>query len=307
MWEILKGDGLTAGMSPAGWLEGVVPRRREAWYHQFLQARETLEGRSFDAELSCFAADGRGPAGILVVAGNGEARRIVFLAVRGDLRHEGLGRALLQSSVCGAKAQGVRRITASGVSTRNAEAMRLLASVGFRGQTQGGIRMRRTLEHLPPPGRVPDGLELRGLRPGDEAAWVEMKNACFREQGMRSWSAEDFRRAFTDDPRFEYPRVTVVMRGAEAVASATAWEADYGEGPVGLLHWVCVLPSWRRRGLGREVSVRAMRELAARGYADAWLNTSWKREAAVGLYVRLGFHVHREPVSYVLHLRAEAT
>ena len=304
MWQILKADALPSGIPPEQWPAGVLPRRRETYERQYLQAQETLDRGAYDRRVSWFATDERGPAGISVITGEGTARRVAFLGVRGDLRRRGLGRALLERSVAAAREERVTRLTTSGVSSRNTEAMRLLASCGFRGQAEAGIRMRRSLVDIPPPGPIPRGLELRSLHPGEEAAWVEMKNACFREEGAKDWSVAGFHRAFTDHPVFDYDRVVVVMWGERVVASASAWEADYGEGPVGLLHWVCVLPSWRRKGLGSAVSVRAMSELAARGYVDAWLNTSWKRGAAVGLYTRLGFQVHREIVSYSLQLDA---
>ena len=117
---------------------------------------------------------------------------------------------------------------------------------------------------------------------------------------MRESSVEDFRREFLESPIFDFGRVFVVSQGARIVGTASAWEANYGEGPVGLIHWVGVEPEYRGLGLGRAVSIRALEELAARGYADAWLNTSYERAAAVRLYERLGFEVHRETWTYTL-------
>ena len=161
--------------------------------------------------------------------------------------------------------------------------------------------MRRSLDLPLPALEIPDGFTLRALQEGEEAAWVHMMNACFKAEQL-NWSVEDFRRQFMEHPIFDFGRVFVVLHGDCLVGTASAWEADFGEGAVGLIHWVGVVPDFRRRGLGITLSVRALEELAARGYPDAWLNTSRKRAAAVHLYERLGFNVHRELHTYTLSL-----
>ncbi|MCH7478585.1 MAG: GNAT family N-acetyltransferase, partial [SAR324 cluster bacterium] len=80
------------------------------------------------------------------------------------------------------------------------------------------------------------------------------------------------------------------------------WEADYGDGPVGLIHWVGVHPEHRGAGLGKALNALAVKRLADLGYDEAWLNTSRSREAAVRLYESLGFEVYRELYTYELSL-----
>ena len=75
------------------------------------------------------------------------------------------------------------------------------------------------------------------------------------------------------------------------VATASAWEAHYGGKSVGLIHWVGTDPKYRGHGLGYAISLRALKELVARGYTDAYLNTALWREPAVRLYKRLGFRI----------------
>ncbi len=152
------------------------------------------------------------------------------------------------------------------------------------------IRMHRSLGQPLPQYAEPEGFIIRALRPGEEEAWVRMKNAAFGEEGGRAWTIEDFHATFTREPCCDYKRVFVALKGDHMVATASAWEAHYG-GPVGLIHWVGTHPKYRGHGLGYALTLRALEELSARGYADAYLNTSLAREPAVRLYKRLGFRI----------------
>lgn len=54
--------------------------------------------------------------------------------------------------------------------------------------------------------------------------------------------------------------------------------------------------------MAKALNARTLRQLAERGYPEAWLNTSRRFEPAVGLYHRLGFEIHREMLSCELVL-----
>ena len=97
-----------------------------------------------------------------------------------------------------------------------------------------------------------------------------------------------------------YERIVVAEREEQLVGTASAWEIDYGGGPLGLLHWVGVDPAHRGQGLGAALNVRALQKLKACGYAEVWLNTSRERMAAVRLYERLGFVPYQELYTYTL-------
>ena len=192
-------------------------------------------------------------------------------------------------------------LTVAGVSIQQAELACLLEEAGFVGRSQGGLRMRRGLEKVPPV-ELPAGVEIRSFAPGEEAAWIALKNDCFRQDGGRQWELGDFAREFTDLPQYDEGRILVAEEGGRLLGTSTAWEARYEGRAVGLVHWVGVAPRARGRGLGRALVVRTLEELARRGYGDAWLNTSRDRRAAVGLYQSLGFEVVRELFDYVLPL-----
>jgi ribosomal protein S18 acetylase RimI-like enzyme len=60
-----------------------------------------------------------------------------------------------------------------------------------------------------------------------------------------------------------------------------------------------VMPEHRRRGLGAEVSVGALREAARRGARRSYLQCSIDNTAAVALYTRLNLGVHHDYVYYL--------
>lgn len=285
---------------PLAWLNTVLPRPREAFLHHLSQAQKRLSENAFDRKASLFAADERGPVGLLVASGEGDKRQIDLVAVRGDRRRRGLGRALLEHALQTLRDQSVRTLTASGVSSANAAAAGLLSSTGFTGKPTGGIRMHRSMDDPLPIYNQPDGIEIRPIRPGEEAQWVELKNACFVGDGGREWNLDDFHKEFTQSPLFDRSRIFVALENNQMVGTTTAWEADYGEGKWGLIHWVGTRPECRGKGVGYAINLRALEAIAALGYANACLNTARWRKPAVRLYERLGFHIHRETVHYEL-------
>ena len=208
---------------------------------------------------------------------------------------------LMERSLKRLRQEAVCRVMASSVSSANAATVRLLEAWGFVGKPQGSLRMRRSLAGPLPAVDVPKGFALRPLRPGEEEWWVGLKNACFPES--EPWTLEHFRQEFCAAACFEYERIFVAVHEERMVGTASAWEIDMGDGPVGLIHWVGTEPEYRGRGLGAALNAKVLRELAVRGYADAWLNTSRDRAAAVRLYEKQGFVLHREVYEYTLELR----
>jgi len=302
VWTILRCEELPGDTSTLTWFDRVLPRQREMYQSQYRRARSALQDGTFDRDATCFAADESGPAGLVVAAGSGATRRIDLIGVREDRRRRGLGGILLGTAISVFRDQAASSVAAPGMSSQNQAAIQLLESFGFAGESQGGLRLRRSLALPLPPLAVPAGFTLRNLRSGEEEEWVRLKHACFREEGGREGSVDDFRQEFMEAPFFDFGRIFVALQEDRMVGTASAWEIDFGEGAVGLIHWVCVEPEYRRKGLGKALMVRALAELTARDYEDAWLNTSRDRRAAVGLYERMGFALHREFFTYTLIL-----
>jgi mycothiol synthase len=285
--------------APLAFFARVVTQEREAYQAQYRRARIALEKSAFDPKLSAWAtADGES-VGLSLVVG-GDEPQLAMVAVREDWRRRGVGRALI-AAVCNAlRERGAEVLVAPVVSSGNAAAVQLLAAAGFVGAPTGNVRMRRSLAEPLPAFSTPSGYALRTLAEGEEAAYARLKSACFPEE--RPWTEANFRQEFLMGPFPAYERIFVAVRDGALVGTASAWEIEYGEGPVGLIHWVGVDPVHRGQGLGEALNLCALGELKARGYPDAWLNTARDRTAAMQLYERLGFALHRELYTYALTL-----
>jgi len=267
---------------------------------RFSSFQVLLQDGSYDVDASLFAVVEDQPAGLLVTTTSVEGSQLELVAVRQDLRRHGLGRALLAEAVSALRSKGSHTLRAGTVSSRVPAAVGFLSALGFVAGGCGSLRMWRRLNGELPACQVPSGYEVRALRPGEEAAWVALKNDCFPES--TPWTLEQFKKELSSAACFDFDRMLVATRDDRLAGMTIAWEADYGEPAAGLIHWVGVHPSDRGVGLGKTLNTMALDQLAARGYAEAWLNTSRDRVAAVGLYESLGFEIYRELDRYELHL-----
>ncbi|MCZ6631981.1 MAG: GNAT family N-acetyltransferase, partial [bacterium] len=203
MWTFLNIHELPRGETPTTWLDRVLPRPRGTYLQHCTRARQAIRNNALDESLTVFASDDRGPVGLVLIAGGGDQRNLELLGVRGDRRHMGLGKILLERVISTAKDRGVRSVSAPRVSSANPPFVNLLNTLGFEGQGTQGIRMRRSLDIPVPAYEVPPEFDLRTLQPGEEQAFVDLKNECFPE---RHWTLENFEREYQSVPIFDYNR-----------------------------------------------------------------------------------------------------
>jgi mycothiol synthase len=101
------------------------------------------------------------------------------------------------------------------------------------------------------------------------------------------WDAGSTARLFLGDPGVTEDGIFVLTEGEDYVATATdKWLAETG---VGYLHMVAVAPPYRGRGLGRCISLTALRHMRGRGCHQAVLDTDDFRLPAIRTYLSLGF------------------
>lgn len=159
------------------------------------------------------------------------------------------------------------------------------------------LQLTRVLA-LRPTANLPAGIRLRTFT-GDEdvARWLEIRHRAFARQrlGVAGWTSDDFDREFRrkswwrpqhlwfaesvgvpEEPPDAVGTVTLAFRGGAASAK-----------PV--VHWLAVLPQWRRKGVARALMTALEGRCWDLGYRQVWLETHSAWQDAVEMYRRLGY------------------
>ncbi|MFF1907861.1 mycothiol synthase [Kitasatospora sp. NPDC058218] len=162
---------------------------------------------------------------------------------------------------------------------------------------------------------LPDGIELRTFRPGeDDAEWLRLNALAFAhhpEQG--SWTEQDLADRLAE-PWFDPAGFFLATRGGRAVGfhwtkvhPATATEPALGE-----VYVVGVDPAEQGSGLGRALTAAGLRHLTGGGPGERGLETvllyvDADNPAAVRVYERLGFTIHEVDLMYRVQHRESGT
>jgi ribosomal protein S18 acetylase RimI-like enzyme len=132
--------------------------------------------------------------------------------------------------------------------------------------------------------------------PADIGVWLDLRRRAFARQkaGVGDWDASDFEREFlqkswwhSDAMWFAETRSSLLP--AAAVGTVTlARRGDLPEGkPV--VHWLAVLPSFRRRRIGRLLMGALEEAVWDSGGRQVWLETHSEWDEATRLYEALGY------------------
>jgi mycothiol synthase len=156
------------------------------------------------------------------------------------------------------------------------------------------FEMRRPLPH-------PDHatIETRDFVPGaDDQAWLDVNNRAFAEHGEQGGWTHDTLALRMSEPWFDPAGFRIFDDGGRVVAFCwTKLHTDV-EPTVGEIYVIAVDPDAHGRGLGKQLTLAGLDSIAARGVTIANLYVDAANEAAVGLYRRLGFDVHRRRVAF---------
>jgi GNAT superfamily N-acetyltransferase len=142
------------------------------------------------------------------------------------------------------------------------------------------------------------GVSLRSYRGEvDIAPWLRLRERAFARQkvGVRQWDADDFHREFLDKTWWRPEWMWFAEAGdaphADPIGTVTLAIRQSRDAAVPVVHWLCVLPAWRRRGVGR--LLMNMLEQAAwdAGHREVALETheAWREAAAA--YEAMGYEV----------------
>lgn len=160
------------------------------------------------------------------------------------------------------------------------------------------VHRRRQLLDRPEP-FICQGFRLRTYA-GDQdiPLWLSLRDRAFARQklGVRQWSVEDFHREFLEKPWWRPDWLWFAERsgqdGDSTAAGTVALALRSGETDVKpVVHWLCVVPAWRRQSIGRVLMSAVERAAWDAGYDEVWLEThaAWKEAAA--FYDRLNYTV----------------
>ena len=128
---------------------------------------------------------------------------------------------------------------------------------------------------------LPEGIMLCTHTEGNEAEWEELIERAFG-------TYYSFDKVIRNGGDYSPERVLYLRYNGKAVATVTAVEKDDFKGE-GWFRMVAVDPDIRGRGLGKLITLEALKLLAERGYKTAVLSTDDERLAAINLYYSIGF------------------
>lgn len=132
--------------------------------------------------------------------------------------------------------------------------------------------------------------------PGDIDRWLEIRERAFARErvGVGRWTHADFEREFLAKPWWSpehlWFAVPAESNAAERiVGTVTLARRGIGATSRPVIHWLAVLPAWRRQGVGR-LLVRTL-EIACwdAGEREILLETHAAWEKAARLYESLGY------------------
>jgi GNAT superfamily N-acetyltransferase len=132
-------------------------------------------------------------------------------------------------------------------------------------------------------GPLPKGFRVLKEAPAWEEEWLKLLNST-QEFGIWDRSVLHERILGSLIP---HAGILVAM-DTDFVATASACVAT-GQPPVAVLQYVLVHPDFRRKGLGRIITIEAMNAAYRAGYKEMVLKTDDFRIQAIKLYLALGF------------------
>lgn len=144
----------------------------------------------------------------------------------------------------------------------------------------------------------PAGVSLRHFGDaGDVELWLELRRRAFARErfGVRDWTAAEFGREFLEKAWWRPERLWFAVPelpstgGPQVLGTVALARRSGAAGDKPVLHWLAVLPAWRRRGVARLLVSAAEAACWDAGEHEIWLETHTAWQAAVKFYEALGY------------------
>jgi len=227
-----------------------------------------------------------------------------------DVRRRGIGRSLLRWNERRARGVAAADPGLGGPQARldvwvgevETGAIALLESEGYVVGRYGFMMIRPTLVDVAAD-PMPDGLEIRPVRPEHHRAIWDADNEAFRDHFEHREQTEEDYTALFGQPDLDTSLWQVAWAGDEVAGSVQSWIWAHENETLGVrrgwLERISVRRPWRRRGLARALITAALVELRERGMDDAMLGVDAENPTgALSVYESVGFRVKQRSSGY---------
>ena len=223
--------------------------------------------------------------------------------VRPAWRRRGLGRTLLgwteqrAAEVARVDGRSGERALAAGPDEDQVGACALYEGAGYR-VVRYGLMMIRDLGEPIPDRALPEGLEVRPVRPAEHRRIWDADTEAFEDHWGRAERTDaDFEGWFAIR-ELDTDRWQVAWDGDEVAGSVMAFVFGDENAVLGIsrgwLEHISVRREWRRRGLASALIARSLRDLRDQGLEEAALGVDAENvSGALRVYDALGFRRHR--------------
>jgi len=133
-------------------------------------------------------------------------------------------------------------------------------------------------------------------QPDDVERWLELRHRAFARQrlGVRTWNAADFAAEFSTKSwwlpeRLWFAETSAPGGAPTTVGTVTLALRGTGAAARPVVHWLAVLPEWRRRGVARMLMAELEAAAWDAGYRAVYLETHAGWTAAADFYHALGY------------------
>jgi GNAT superfamily N-acetyltransferase len=142
-----------------------------------------------------------------------------------------------------------------------------------------------------------DGIRLRHYAgPEDIAVWLDLRRRAFARQriGVGDWDARDFAREFLEKPWWRpecmwFAETNATAGDSQAIGTITLARRGAAPDDKPAIHWLAVVPGFRRRGIGRLLVSIVEAAVWNAGERQIWLETHSGWQEAARLYSELGY------------------
>jgi GNAT superfamily N-acetyltransferase len=178
----------------------------------------------------------------------------------------------------------------------------ILIDMGFEAVRWGFEMVRPDLEDIPDH-PLPEGLEVRPVKPEHYALILQALNEAFQDHwGAVEWR-EEWLEEWMDSPTFRPELWQVAWAGSEVAGTVLNFideeENNEYNRQRGYTEYICTRRPWRRRGLAKALIARSLKVLRGEGMTEAALGVDTQNlHGALRLYESMGFRPARRGATY---------